>query len=119
MGCKRSLVLEMEVRVSVYLIIIIIIRPDIAINDLMGRKAIFNQSTIMQMYDRSQFNACCMMLNILTLLTYKCHLTTHIIVYEFHCALCNYTATRSAHLCTHMISHHTHDYQYCCHHFQK
>ena len=30
-GCKRSLVLEMEVRVSVYLIIINIIRPDIAI----------------------------------------------------------------------------------------
>jgi len=45
MGCKRSLVLEMEVRVSVYLIIIIIIRPDIAIDELMGRKAIFNQST--------------------------------------------------------------------------
>jgi len=32
----------MEVRVSVYLIIIIIIRPDIAIYELMGRKAIFN-----------------------------------------------------------------------------
>jgi len=45
MGCKRSLVLEMEVRVSVYLIIIIIICPDIAINELMGRKAIFNQPT--------------------------------------------------------------------------
>jgi len=42
MGCKRSLVLEMEVRVSVYLIIIIIIHPDIAIDELMGRKAIFN-----------------------------------------------------------------------------
>jgi len=35
----------MEVKVSVYLIIIIIIRPDIAINELMGRKAIFNQPT--------------------------------------------------------------------------
>jgi len=34
--------IEVEVRVSVYLIIIIIIRPDIAINELMGRKAIFN-----------------------------------------------------------------------------
>jgi len=32
----------MEVRVSVYLIIIIIIRPDIPIDELMGRKAIFN-----------------------------------------------------------------------------
>jgi len=44
-GCKRSLVLEMEVRVSVYRIIIIIICPDIAIDELMGRKAIFNQPT--------------------------------------------------------------------------
>jgi len=43
MGCKRSLVLEMEVRVSVYLIIIIIIRLYIAINELMGRKTIFDQ----------------------------------------------------------------------------
>jgi len=43
MGCKRFLVLEMEVRVSVYLIIIIITRLDIAIDELMGRKAIFNQ----------------------------------------------------------------------------
>jgi len=34
MGYKRSLVLEMEVRVSVYLVIIIIIRPDIAIDKL-------------------------------------------------------------------------------------
>jgi len=42
---KRSLVLEMEVRVSVYLINIIIIHPDIAIDELMGRKAIFNQPT--------------------------------------------------------------------------
>jgi len=39
MGCKISLVLEMEVRVSVYLIII---RLYIAINELMGRKTIFN-----------------------------------------------------------------------------
>jgi len=46
MGCKRSLVLEMEVRVSAYLIIIIIIRPDIAIDKLMGRKAIFNNLCI-------------------------------------------------------------------------
>jgi len=42
MGCKRSLVLEMEVRDSVYLIIIIIIRLYIAINELMRRKTIFN-----------------------------------------------------------------------------
>jgi hypothetical protein len=47
MGCKRSLVLEMEGRVSVYLMIIIIIRPDIAINELMGRKAIFNPSNVL------------------------------------------------------------------------
>ena len=41
MGCKRSLVLEMEFRVSVYLIIIIIIHLYIAvINELMGRKTI-------------------------------------------------------------------------------
>ena len=33
----------MEVRVSVYLIIIIIMRPDIAIDELLGRKAIFIQ----------------------------------------------------------------------------
>jgi len=42
MGCKRTLLLEMEV--SVYLIIIIIILLYIAINELMGRKTIFNQS---------------------------------------------------------------------------
>jgi len=41
MGCKRSLVLEMEVRVSVYLIIII--RLYVAINELLGRKAIFER----------------------------------------------------------------------------
>ena len=40
MGCKRSLVLKIEVRVSVYLIIII--RRHIAINELMRRKTIFN-----------------------------------------------------------------------------
>jgi len=39
MGCKRSLVLEMEVRVSIYLIIT---RLYIAINELMGRKTIFS-----------------------------------------------------------------------------
>jgi len=42
MGCKRSLVLEMEDRVSVYFIIIIIIRLYTAMNELMGRKTIFN-----------------------------------------------------------------------------
>ena len=42
MGCKRSLVLEMEVRISVYLIIISIIRFYIAINEWLGRKPIFN-----------------------------------------------------------------------------
>jgi len=42
MGCKRTPVFEMKVRVSVYLIIIIIIRLYIAINDLMGRKTMFN-----------------------------------------------------------------------------
>ena len=41
MGCKRTLVIEMEVRVSVYLIITIICLY-IAINKLMGRKPIFN-----------------------------------------------------------------------------
>jgi len=50
MGCKRSLVLEMEVRVSVYLIIIIIIRPDIAIDELMGRKAIFSHIQLLLYY---------------------------------------------------------------------
>jgi hypothetical protein len=44
MGRKISLVLEVEARVSVYLLIIIIICLCIAINELMGRKAIFNQS---------------------------------------------------------------------------
>ena len=45
MGCNRSIVLEMEVWVSVYfiIIIIIIIHFCIPINDLMGRKLIFNQ----------------------------------------------------------------------------
>ena len=42
MGCKRSLVLEIEVLVSVYLIIIIIIPLSIAINELMGCKTVFN-----------------------------------------------------------------------------
>ena len=43
LGCKRTHVSEMEVRVSIYLIIIIIIRLHIAINVLMGPKTIFNQ----------------------------------------------------------------------------
>jgi len=38
MGCKRSIVLEMEARVSVYLIIIIIIHPDIAIDEPAGHR---------------------------------------------------------------------------------
>jgi len=42
MGSKRTLVLEMEVRVSVYLTVIIIIRLYIATNKLMERKTIFD-----------------------------------------------------------------------------
>ena len=42
MGCKTSFVLEMELGVSVYLIIIIIIRLYLAINELMDRETIFN-----------------------------------------------------------------------------
>ena len=42
-GRKSSPILEMKVRVSVYLIIIISNRFYIAINELMGRKTIFNQ----------------------------------------------------------------------------
>jgi len=44
LGWKRTPALEMEVRVFVYLIIII--RHYVAINELMGRKTIFNQLTI-------------------------------------------------------------------------
>jgi len=49
---KKNLVLELEVRVSAYLILIIIIRPNIAINELMGRKAIFNLNLY---YKKGQF----------------------------------------------------------------
>jgi len=48
----------MEVWVSVYLIIIIIIRPDIAINELMGRKAIFNQYSTCSTRSKSVFTVC-------------------------------------------------------------
>jgi len=54
MGCKRSLVLEMGVRVSVSLIIIIIIRPDIAINELMGRTAIFTNQPLVNLQPSPQ-----------------------------------------------------------------
>ena len=42
--CKRAPVLEMEVRISVNLIVVFIIRLYIALNELMGRKKI--QSSI-------------------------------------------------------------------------
>ena len=42
MGFKGTIVLEMEARVSAYLIIIIIILLYIAINDLIERKTIFS-----------------------------------------------------------------------------
>jgi len=45
----------MEVRVSVYLISIIIIRLYIALDELMGRKTIFNQPTISSVESKSDF----------------------------------------------------------------
>ena len=43
MGCNKTLILEIEIRVSGYLIIVIIIRLYKVINDLMGPKTIVNK----------------------------------------------------------------------------